>query len=53
MSLSRKWFETDSDKDVREIDVLEDPKQAKESDAARKQRELIEAQQKAQRAKQE
>ena len=27
MSLSRKWFETDSNKDVREIDVLEDPKQ--------------------------
>ena len=28
VSLSRKWFETDSDKDVREIDVLKDPKQA-------------------------
>jgi len=27
ISLSRKWFETDSNKDVREIDVLEDPKQ--------------------------
>ncbi|MCX5659566.1 MAG: FliA/WhiG family RNA polymerase sigma factor [Planctomycetota bacterium] len=27
VSLSRKWFETDSNKDVREIDVLEDPKQ--------------------------
>ena len=26
-SLSRKWFETDSNKDVREIDVLEDAKQ--------------------------
>lgn len=26
-SLSRKWFETDSSKDVREIDVLEDAKQ--------------------------
>lgn len=28
VSLSRKWFETDSNKDVREIDVLEDAKQA-------------------------
>mgnify|MGYP002019852903 CR=1 FL=1 len=28
VSLSRKWYETDSNKDVREIDVLEDPKQA-------------------------
>lgn len=27
VSLSRKYFETDSNKDVREIDVLEDPKQ--------------------------
>mgnify|MGYP003308912464 CR=1 FL=1 len=27
VSLNRKWFETDSSKDVREIDVLEDPKQ--------------------------
>ncbi|MCC7145060.1 MAG: FliA/WhiG family RNA polymerase sigma factor [Phycisphaeraceae bacterium] len=27
VSLNRKWFETDSNKDVREIDVLEDPKQ--------------------------
>ena len=27
VSLSRKWFETDSNKDVREIDVLEDPRQ--------------------------
>ena len=27
VSLSRKWFETDSNKDVREIDVLEDAKQ--------------------------
>jgi len=27
VSLSRKWFETDSSKDVREIDVLEDAKQ--------------------------
>lgn len=26
-SLSRKWFETDSNKDVREIDILEDAKQ--------------------------
>jgi RNA polymerase sigma factor for flagellar operon FliA len=28
VSLSRKWFETDSSKDVREVDVLEDPRQA-------------------------
>ncbi|MFP4145938.1 MAG: FliA/WhiG family RNA polymerase sigma factor [Phycisphaeraceae bacterium] len=28
VSLSRKWFETDSNKDVREIDVLEDGRQA-------------------------
>ena len=27
VSLSRKWFETDSNKDVREIDVLDDPRQ--------------------------
>ena len=27
VSLSRKWFETDSNKDVREIDVLEDGRQ--------------------------
>ena len=27
VSLSRKWYETDSNKDVREIDVLEDPRQ--------------------------
>ena len=27
VSLSRKWYETDSNKDVREIDVLEDAKQ--------------------------
>lgn len=27
VSLSRKWFETDSNKDVREIDVLEDERQ--------------------------
>lgn len=27
VSLSRKWFETDSNKDVREIDVLKDTKQ--------------------------
>ncbi len=27
VSLSRKWFETDSNKDVREIDVLKDAKQ--------------------------
>lgn len=28
VSLSRKWFATDSNKDVREIDVFEDPKQS-------------------------
>jgi RNA polymerase sigma factor for flagellar operon FliA len=28
VSLSRKWYETDSNKDVREIDVLEDGRQA-------------------------
>ncbi len=28
VSLNRKWFETDSNKDVREIDVLEDARQA-------------------------
>lgn len=28
VSLSRKWFETDSNKDVREIDVLKDNRQA-------------------------
>jgi DNA-directed RNA polymerase specialized sigma subunit len=28
VSLSRKWFETDSNKDVREIDVLEDKRGA-------------------------
>ncbi|MEM7681097.1 MAG: FliA/WhiG family RNA polymerase sigma factor [Planctomycetota bacterium] len=28
VSLSRKWFETDSNKDVREIDVLRDPRQS-------------------------
>lgn len=27
VSLSRKWFETDSNKDVREIDVLKDERQ--------------------------
>ncbi|MEM6332696.1 MAG: FliA/WhiG family RNA polymerase sigma factor [Planctomycetota bacterium] len=27
VSLNRKWFETDSSKDVREIDVLSDPRQ--------------------------
>ena len=26
VSLNRKWFETDSSKDVREIDILEDKK---------------------------
>ena len=28
VSLSRKWYETDSNKDVREIDILEDRRQA-------------------------
>src|SRR5688572_3130848 len=30
VSLSRKWFETDSNKDVREIDVLEDKRGAED-----------------------
>jgi RNA polymerase sigma factor FliA len=36
VSLSRKWFETDSNKDVREIDVLEDVKQANPLTAVQK-----------------
>jgi RNA polymerase sigma factor for flagellar operon FliA len=36
VSLSRKWFETDSNKDVREIDVLEDPRQVNPFSAAQK-----------------
>jgi RNA polymerase sigma factor for flagellar operon FliA len=36
VSLSRKWFETDSNKDVREIDVLEDPKQVNPFSAVQK-----------------
>ncbi len=43
VSLSRKWFETDSSKDVREIDVLKDVKQANPLNQAQKQdlRDLI------------
>jgi len=36
VSLSRKWFETDSNKDVREIDVLEDPRQVNPLTAAQR-----------------
>jgi len=36
VSLSRKWFETDSNKDVREIDVLEDAKQINPMTTAQK-----------------
>ncbi|MEM1026862.1 MAG: FliA/WhiG family RNA polymerase sigma factor [Planctomycetota bacterium] len=36
VSLSRKWFETDSNKDVREIDVLEDARQVNPLTAAQK-----------------
>ncbi len=36
VSLSRKWFETDSNKDVREIDVLEDGKQVNPLTAVQK-----------------
>ncbi|MCC6581150.1 MAG: FliA/WhiG family RNA polymerase sigma factor [Phycisphaeraceae bacterium] len=39
VSLSRKWFETDSNKDVREIDVLEDTRQINPSNTAQ-QRDL-------------
>ncbi len=43
VSLSRKWFETDSNKDVREIDVLEDPKQVNPISAVQRRdlKELI------------
>ncbi len=43
VSLSRKWFETDSNKDVREIDVLEDARQVNPLTAAQKRdlKELI------------
>lgn len=37
VSLSRKWFETDSSKDVREIDVIKDNKQANPLNVAQKQ----------------
>jgi len=37
VSLSRKWFETDSNKDVREIDVLKDDRQVNPFIAAQKQ----------------
>jgi RNA polymerase sigma factor FliA len=37
VSLSRKWFETDSNKDVREIDVLKDDRQVNPFVAAQKQ----------------
>jgi RNA polymerase sigma factor for flagellar operon FliA len=36
VSLSRKWFETDSNKDVREIDVLRDAKQVNPLKAVQK-----------------
>ncbi len=36
VSLSRKWFETDSSKDVREIDVLKDAKQVNPLSAVQK-----------------
>ena len=36
VSLSRKWFETDSNKDVREIDVLQDAKQVNPLSAVQK-----------------
>ncbi len=43
VSLSRKWFETDSNKDVREIDVLEDGRQVDPFNAAQRHdlKELI------------
>ena len=37
VSLSRKWFETDSNKDVREIDVLKDDRQVNPFTAAQRQ----------------
>ena len=36
VSLSRKWFETDSNKDVREIDILKDSKQVNPLSAVQK-----------------
>lgn len=36
VSLSRKWFETDSNKDVREIDVLKDERQVNPFNAAQR-----------------
>ncbi len=36
VSLNRKWYETDSNKDVREIDVLEDPRQVNPLTAAQR-----------------
>ncbi|HEX7010627.1 MAG TPA: FliA/WhiG family RNA polymerase sigma factor [Phycisphaeraceae bacterium] len=43
VSLSRKWFETDSNKDIREIDVLEDARQVNPLSAVSKRdlKELI------------
>ncbi len=43
VSLSRKWYETDSNKDVREIDVLKDSKQVNPFKAVQKRdlKELI------------
>jgi RNA polymerase sigma factor for flagellar operon FliA len=43
VSLNRKWLETDSNKDVREIDVLEDPKQVNPFSAVQRRdlKELI------------
>jgi RNA polymerase sigma factor for flagellar operon FliA len=43
VSLSRKWFETDSSKDVREIDVLEDKRSDNPSRAAQRKdvKELV------------
>ncbi|MFA9478669.1 FliA/WhiG family RNA polymerase sigma factor [Phycisphaerales bacterium AB-hyl4] len=43
VSLSRKWFETDSNKDVREIDVLEDNRQVNPFSAVSKRdmKELV------------
>jgi RNA polymerase sigma factor for flagellar operon FliA len=37
VSLSRKWFETDSNKDIREIDVLQDPRQVNPLSVAQRQ----------------
>jgi len=43
VSLSRKWFETDSNKDVREIDVLEDKRSKDPFEAAQRKdiKELV------------